>query len=158
MGNICRSPTAHAIVRALVERRGLAGRVEVDSAGTHATYHLGEPPDPRARKHAALRGYDMNGLRARKIAEADFQRFDLVVAMDWDNFDRLEELCPPGMRDKLRRMMEFASRSELDIVPDPYYGGPDGFEQVLDLLEDASHGLLDDLARRLDHCAAELPE
>jgi protein-tyrosine phosphatase len=157
MGNICRSPTAHAVFRTLVARRGLNGRVEVDSAGTHGHYHLGEPPDPRACRHAAARGYDLDGLKARRITPEDFQRFDLIVAMDRANHEHLQSLCPPALQGKLRRMMEFATRHRLEEVPDPYYGGPDGFEQVLDLLEDAAAGLLEELTRRLDPCPAELP-
>lgn len=158
MGNICRSPSAQAVVRTLADRAGLGERVVVDSAGTHATYHLGEPPDPRAMRHAAGRGYDLSDQRARRVTPEDFERFDLIIAMDWDNLERLEDICPPDHRGKLRRMMEFATRTDSDEVPDPYYGGPAGFELVLDYLEDAGTGLVRELARRIEHDPAELPE
>jgi protein-tyrosine phosphatase len=158
MGNICRSPSAQAVVRTLADRAGLGERVVVDSAGTHATYHLGEPPDPRAMRHAAGRGYDLSDQRARRVTPEDFERFDLIIAMDWDNLERLEDICPPDHRGKLRRMMEFATRTDSDEVPDPYYGGPAGFELVLDYLEDAGAGLVRELARRIEHDPAELPE
>lgn len=151
MGNICRSPTAEAVLRRKLEEAGLADLVEVDSAGTHA-YHLGSPPDERSRKHARQRGYDLEGLRARKVAEEDFERFDLLLAMDGDNMALLEAGCPPQLeqaRSKLRRLVEFipphSPHAGAQSVPDPYYGGPAGFDAVLDLVEHACDGLVEHL-------------
>jgi len=142
MGNICRSPTAEGVTRTLAWRRGLADRFEFDSAGTHG-YHVGAAPDRRARETAATRGYDLSALRARQVEPDDFDRFDLILAMDGDNLAFLESLCPPEHRGKLRLFLEFARESRVREVPDPYYGGPDGFQQVLDLIEDAATGLLE---------------
>jgi protein-tyrosine phosphatase len=147
MGNICRSPTAEGVFRHRLLRAGLMGHVEVDSAGTHA-YHVGSPPDARSQEHAALRGYDLSELRARQVQRQDFERFDLLLAMDWDNLALLEDAAPPGpdVRHKLRRLTEFIApdspHSGAQVVPDPYYGGPQGFDHVLDLVEAASDGLL----------------
>jgi protein-tyrosine phosphatase len=143
-GNICRSPTAEAVFRKLVADAGLADRIAADSAGTHG-YHVGEPPDRRTQLVARTRGYDLSGLRARRVAREDFQHFDLVVAMDREHQEILARLAPPSAGHKLRLMMEFARRSAHDEVPDPYFGGPEGFELVLDLLEDAAEGLLETL-------------
>lgn len=147
MGNICRSPTAEGVFRQLVERAGLQDRVLIDSAGTH-DYHAGEPPDERAQRHAAKRGYDLCSLRARQVSDQDFERFDLLLVMDWVNLSALEAQCPPEHRHKLRRLMEFATRHDSEVVPDPYYGAPQGFETVLDYLEDACAGLLAHLLER----------
>jgi protein-tyrosine phosphatase len=141
MGNICRSPTAEGVLRHQVEQAGLADRVRIDSAGTH-DYHVGSPPDRRSRHHAGLRGYDLGSLRARQVEREDFVRFDLVCAMDWDNFERLEQACPPAQRHKLKRLMEFAPAGLGEEVADPYYGGAEGFETVLDHVEAACAGLL----------------
>jgi len=141
-GNICRSPTAEGVFRKLAADAGLAERILVDSAGTHG-YHVGEPPDPRTREAAARRGYDLSPLRARKFERRDFERFDLVLAMDRDNQAILARLAQPSRGHKLRMMMEFARNFGEIEVPDPYYGGPLGFERVLDMLEDASRGLLE---------------
>jgi protein-tyrosine phosphatase len=148
-GNICRSPTAEAVFRKLVADAGLADRITADSAGTHA-YHVGEPPDRRTQLAARSRGYDLSELRARRVARDDFHRFDLVLAMDREHHEILGGLAPPSAAHKLRLVMEFARRSAHDEVPDPYYGGPDGFELVLDLLEDAAKGLLETLRLELD--------
>lgn len=148
MGNICRSPTAEAVVRYHVERAGLADRVWLDSAGTHG-YHIGAPPDERSQAHAARRGYDLSALRARRVEAADFQRFDLILAMDHGNLRWLRDECPPAERHKLRRMMEFAPPPRREEVPDPYYGGPAGFELVLDCLESAAQGLVAHLSAQL---------
>lgn len=137
-GNICRSPTAEGVFRALAEREGLP--VRVDSAGTH-DYHVGEPPDRRAAAHARERGYDISGLRARQVAPEDFERFDLLLAMDRGHLARLRQLSPQAQRHKLRLFLDFAGLQEAD-VPDPYYGGAEGFEQVLDMIEAASRGLV----------------
>lgn len=141
MGNICRSPTAEGVARTLAERIGVAAGFEFDSAGTHG-YHIGKAPDARASKAAALRGYDLSLLKARQVDDADFVLFDRILAMDRDNLDLLKQACPPVHHGKLGLILEFASRHEEDEVPDPYYGGPEGFERVLDLIEDAVHGLL----------------
>lgn len=154
MGNICRSPTAEAVLRHKLQQAGLHERVHVDSAGTHA-YHVGAPPDERAQKHARLRGYDLSHQRARKVDPSDFEAFDLVLAMDWDNLALLEENCPtdPQVRRKLRRLTEFVPSGSphegAQVVPDPYYGGPAGFDAVLDLVEAACDGLLDHIQRQL---------
>jgi len=147
MGNICRSPTAEAVFRALVAERGLEDRVEVDSAGTHA-YHVGEAPDPRAQRAAAKRGVSMDDLRARRVEGADFERFDLILAMDEDNLRILEDMCPSEHQHKLRLFLDFAADVEVREVPDPYYGGQKGFEYVLDLVEKAAEGLLQEITRR----------
>ena len=148
MGNICRSPTAEAVLRHKLARAGLAELVDVDSAGTHA-YHVGCPPDERSQKHARQRGYDLSPLRARKVHENDFAAYDLLLAMDWDNLALLEEACPPGqpaLRLKLRRLTEFlpegCPHAGVQTVPDPYYGGPAGFDAVLNLVEHACDGLV----------------
>lgn len=143
MGNICRSPTAEGVFRKLVQERGLADRFEIDSAGTHA-YHVGEPPDRRAVEAAARRGIALSTIRARQVADEDFDRFDLIVAMDEDNLERLQRLGRTG-RARVTLFLEYAASTELRGVPDPYYGGGNGFEQVLDLVEEAAEGLLREL-------------
>ena len=145
-GNICRSPTAEAVLRAMVVRAGLTGSIEVDSAGTYHG-HAGWPPDPRSQRHAAKRGYDLSALRARAIGQDDYGRFDLILAMDWDNLDALRTDCPETHRAKLKRLMEFAPKAGADIVPDPYYGRTRDFETVLDLVEAGCTGLLAHLER-----------
>ncbi|MBC8518896.1 MAG: low molecular weight phosphotyrosine protein phosphatase [Gammaproteobacteria bacterium] len=145
MGNICRSPTAHGVFRKMVEDEGLSDRIEIDSAGTHS-YHVGHPPDERAQSTALHRGLDMSDLRARKAKERDFDRFDLVLAMDRDNYAILESYTSSATAEKLRLFMEFApDHWRTSEVPDPYYGGPNGFEQVFDMVEDASRGLISHL-------------
>jgi protein-tyrosine phosphatase len=141
MGNICRSPTAHGVFRQKVIDQGLADRVVVDSAGTH-NYHPGSPPDERSQVHAKKRGYELSDLRARQIRQADFEQFDLIAVMDWDNLAQVKEDCPPQHQTKLRRLTEFCTRHDSPIVPDPYYGGKQGFDDVLDLVEDACDGLM----------------
>jgi protein-tyrosine phosphatase len=142
MGNICRSPTAEGVARAMAERAGLAGFFEFDSAGTHG-YHIGNPPDKRARQAAEGRGYDLSALRARQVGTGDFLRFDRILAMDRDNLDLLRQACPAEHHHKLGLFLEFSARFDEDEVPDPYYGGPEGFQRVLDLIEDAAAGLLE---------------
>ncbi len=149
MGNICRSPTAQGMFESVVEEADLNGRIAIDSAGTHA-YHVGEGPDRRAIQAAAKRGIDLGGQRARRVEEADFTRFDYVLAMDSSNLDDLLSICPKQHRDKVRLFLEFAKNPLQQDVPDPYYGGGQGFERVLDLVEAGSLGLLDDIRRRLD--------
>ena len=136
MGNICRSPTAEGVVRRLAERSGVSSFLEVDSAGTHA-YHEGEQPDPRTRKVAAGRGYDLSGMRARRVREQDFSRFDRILAMDRQNLAPLLRSCPTEHLPKLGLFLEYAEGIGVDEVPDPYYGGEDGFEHVFQLLDEA---------------------
>jgi protein-tyrosine phosphatase len=145
MGNICRSPTAEGVFRYYAEQAGLADRLEIDSAGTHA-YHVGEPADRRARAAAERRGMSLDGIRARRVSAQDYQRFDYIIAMDEDNLARLRDEAPDGHDARLHLFLEFAAGSETE-VPDPYYGGAAGFERVLDLVEDASRGLLETLSR-----------
>ncbi|MGQ0709634.1 MAG: low molecular weight protein-tyrosine-phosphatase [Rhodoferax sp.] len=142
MGNICRSPTAHGVMRHKLAAAGLLARVEVDSAGTHA-YHVGEPPDARSQQHARQRGYDLSQQRARAVQDADFARFDLILAMDAENLHRLRQRCPPQHQHKLGLLTQHCSgHPQAREVPDPYYGGEAGFEYVLDLVEDACDSLL----------------
>jgi protein-tyrosine phosphatase len=141
LGNICRSPTAEGVMRTLAARDAPELELEVDSAGT-AGYHVGEPPDPRMRAAAARRGYDLNALRARIVEPGDFERFDLILAMDRENLAVLRRRAPQVAHERLRLFLEFAPHDEREEVPDPYYGGPNGFEDVLDLVEDAARGLL----------------
>lgn len=131
-------------MRTLVDRQGLAGQVELDSAGTHG-YHIGKPPDPRARAAAAKRGYDLSALRGRQVCPDDFVRFDYILAMDRDNLDLLLEACPIEYQAKVELFLNYAKRFSEDEVPDPYYGGPEGFDRVLDLVEDAAGGLIERL-------------
>lgn len=148
MGNICRSPTAHGVFRKLVEEAGLQDAISIDSAGTHA-YHVGNPPDPRSMAKAIERGLDMSDLRARQAMAADFELFDYVLAMDNDNYQGLSRLCPPSQKHKLHMFMAFADSNNATEVPDPYYGGARGFDQVFDMVEEASAGLLDDIRQQL---------
>jgi protein-tyrosine phosphatase len=145
MGNICRSPTAEGLTRKLLEDAGLHDRITVDSAGTH-DYHAGQPPDPRAQAAALRRGYDLSSLRARQIAEADFRNFDLLLAMDGNNFALIESMCPFQHRSKLGLLMSYARRTKTPFVPDPYCRGAADFDKVLDYLEDACSGLVEALA------------
>jgi len=147
LGNICRSPTAEGIFTKLVQDEGLGKRIRIDSAGTHA-YHVGNPPDARAQAAARKRGVELADLRARKVLAEDFEVFDYVLAMDLNNYEDLSEICPPGQEQKLSLFLEFAPDADVREVPDPYYGGATGFERVLDLVEQAAHGLLDDIRRR----------
>ena len=141
LGNICRSPTAEAVVRTLAAREAPELGLEVASAGT-AGYHVGEPPDPRMRSAAARRGYDLNTLRARIVEPRYFERFDLILAMDRENLAVLHRRVPEQARERVRLFLEFSPHREPEEVPDPYYGGPNGFEEVLDLVEAAARGLL----------------
>ena len=145
MGNICRSPTAEGVFRHHVDSAGLSENIEIDSAGTHA-YHVGEPPDRRARAAAERRGMSLDGIQARRVDATDFERFDYIIAMDEDNLYRLRQEAPDEHRAKLRLFLEFSTGVETE-VPDPYYGGTAGFERVLDLVDDASRGLLEALRR-----------
>ncbi|MDE2175009.1 MAG: low molecular weight phosphotyrosine protein phosphatase [Betaproteobacteria bacterium] len=148
MGNICRSPTAEGVFRARVREAGLEKRVRIDSAGTHA-FHVGSAPDRRSQRHALERGYDLSGLRARAVEDADFSRFDLLLAMDWDNLALLEQRCPPQFASRCRLFLSFAPQAPVAAVPDPYYGTERDFERVLDLVEQASAGLLAFIEKQL---------
>jgi protein-tyrosine phosphatase len=141
MGNICRSPTAEGVFRDLVVKQGLAADIFIDSAGTHA-YHEGEEADPRSQKAALARGVDLSGLRARRLIEEDFERFDYVLVMDEKNHASALKRCSDNHQKKLRYFLEFAPHLNSINLPDPYYGGKFGFERVLDMVEDASVGLL----------------
>ena len=147
-GNICRSPTAEGMARALAGDYGLDGRITLDSAGTHG-YHVGEPPDPRTVAAAAERGVDLSGQRARRVRDGDFQAFDLLVAMDRGHERLLRRTAPPAGDERIRLFMDYAPHLGHRDVPDPYYGGADGFELVLDLVEAAARGLLETVRR--DH-------
>jgi protein-tyrosine phosphatase len=147
MGNICRSPTAHGIFRRLVEQEGLADHILIDSAGTHA-YHIGKPPDERAQATALKRGFDLSDLRARQAAARDFEEYDYVLAMDRENHEILASLCPAGYEERLSLFLAYAPDLGIEEVPDPYWGGEQGFEQVFDMLEAASLGLLEEIRSR----------
>jgi protein-tyrosine phosphatase len=146
LGNICRSPSAEAVFRAIAAREAPELDLEIDSAGT-AGYHIGDAPDSRSQAAALRRGYDMSPLRARIVEERDFERFDLILAMDTNNLEVLRRRAPAGYRERVKLFLEFAPDCGFDEVPDPYYGGPTGFEQVLDLVEEASRGLLSHLRK-----------
>ena len=147
MGNICRSPTAEAVFRHYVENAGMSGQILIDSAGTH-DYHIGDVPDKRTQRAAQQRGYDMEGLRGRQVEAGDFQRFDYVLAMDRANLAILQRLAPPDSGAKVKLFLEYARHHAESEVPDPYYGGADGFERVLDMVEDAAEGLLQHIRQR----------
>ena len=141
LGNICRSPTAEAMLRRKVHEAGLDGRIEVDSAGT-ADYHVDSPPDRRAIAHGERRGLKMQHLRGRQVERADFDRFDFILAMDEDNLMNLQRLRPQGSRAKVALLLSYAPQAGAREVPDPYYGGAEGFETVLDLVESAADGFI----------------
>ena len=141
MGNICRSPTAEGVFRKKLSDQGLLYKVQIDSAGTH-NYHPQSPPDARSQAHALKRGYDLSELRARAVRDRDFDEFDLLLTMDWDNRALLEARCPAEHQHKVRGFAEFLQTTQASVIPDPYYGGEQGFEHVLDLIEEASDGLL----------------
>jgi len=147
MGNICRSPTAEGVFRKLHGELAPGLALQVDSAGTHA-YHVGEPPDARSYAAAKARGVDISGHRGRQATFQDFHQFDYVIAMDSDNLRRLQSLRPTESRAVLRLLLEYAPDVGLLDVPDPYYGGPGGFERVLDLVEQGSRGLLEEIKNR----------
>ena len=146
LGNICRSPTAEGVMRRLVDEAKLTERILIDSAGT-GDWHIGQPPDDRAQHAAEQRGYELAALRGRQVAAADFERFDLLIAMDDANVAALQRICPPAQRDKIRLLMEFVPSTDgrwagEREVADPYFGGAAGFEQVLDQCEAACRGLI----------------
>jgi protein-tyrosine phosphatase len=148
LGNICRSPSAEAVMLHRVGRARLSDKIVVDSAGT-GDWHIGQPPDERAQRAARRRGYDLSPLRGRQVSREDFARFDLLIAMDDANAAALTEACPAEYRDKIRLLMEFATRDDSRVVVDPYFGGDEGFERVLDQCEDACEGLLKALRTQL---------
>ena len=144
LGNICRSPTAEGVLRAMCEAEGVGEQLRIDSAGTGG-WHVGNPPDPRAIAAAAKRGVDLSCLRARQATAEDFHDFDFILAMDSSNYRDLEALRPQGSRAILARFLSFAGAGAPIDVPDPYYGGDDGFDAVLDLIEEASSGFIEHL-------------
>ena len=145
MGNICRSPLAQGVFENVARREGLEDEVFVDSAGTGA-WHVGSPPDERAQRSAGLRGLDLSSQRARRISPEDCDDFDYILTMDEDNYRMVSSLCRGSA--VIRPFLDFATDSPERGVPDPYYGGPDGFEHVLDLVEEASEGLIEDIRGR----------
>jgi protein-tyrosine phosphatase len=149
MGNICRSPTAEGVLRHYIRNNRLGDVVEVDSAGTHG-YHVGEAPDSRTQRAAAARGYNLTQFRARKVARQDLDYFDLILAMDKSNLDNLQRMATPEQQTRIKLFMEFAKNFDDDEVPDPYYGLGHGFDLVLDMVEDAAQGLVDEIRGRLD--------
>ncbi|MBU6487501.1 MAG: low molecular weight phosphotyrosine protein phosphatase [Burkholderiales bacterium] len=148
LGNICRSPTAEAVMRAQVEAAGLSQRIVIDSAGT-GDWHVGKAPDARAQQAGHARGYQLAPLRARQVSADDFRRFELLLAMDEANVENLRRICPPALRDRVRLLLEFAPHLGRREVADPYFGGSEGFEAVLDQCEAACQGLLAYLQTRL---------
>ena len=155
-GNICRSPTAEGVSRGLAMRQGVDHLFEFDSAGTHG-YHVGEPPDPRTIAAALRRGYDLAPLRARRVTDFDFIRFDYLLAMDREHLELLQRACPRPHRNKLGLFLEFSQRFDADEVPDPYYGGAHGFDHVLDLVEDAATQLILKLSAKRQDAIPGIP-
>lgn len=147
LGNICRSPTAEAVFRAKLEQRNLPFEVEIDSAGT-ASWHVGKPPDRRMINAGSERGYDLSPLRARQVKAEDFGRYDYILAMDQENLKHLRSLRPEGSKTEPQLFLDYATGIDEAEVPDPYYGGENGFFHVIELIENASDGLLDGLAAR----------
>ena len=146
LGNICRSPTAEGVFRHLVAAEGLSESITIDSAGTGA-WHIGDPPDARAQAAARRRGIELSGQRARQVAAGDFERFDYVIAMDQSNLANLSMQAPDAAHPRIHLFLDFAPDVGTKEVPDPYYGGPGGFDDVLDMIEAASMGLLQDIRR-----------
>ncbi len=147
-GNICRSSTAEGVLRHYIQAAGLGDVVEIASAGTHG-YHIGEPPDPRTVAHAKRRGFDLSAQRARKVRAEDFHTYDLILAMDRGHFAHLESLRPTNARADVQMYLEYHPARAHTDVPDPYYGGAEGFEEVLDLVEQASKTLLQKISAGL---------
>jgi protein-tyrosine phosphatase len=146
-GNICRSPTAAGFFKKLIRDAGLAGYIDVDSAGTH-NFHVGESPDARAKSVAEKHGFSLEGTGARMVELNDFYRFDHILAMDWDNLTQLRSMCPPHLKHKLQLLMRYASDHEEAVVPDPYYGGVEAFHKMISCIEDACGGLFDLIQKR----------
>jgi len=147
-GNICRSPTAEGVFRHLARERGVLERLRIDSAGM-VDYHVGQPPDPRAVEHAARRGYDISDLRARQVSWSDYHQFDRILAMDRGHLRELKGEAPTGTLGRIARFLDYSDAWRGQDVPDPYFGGPRGFEEVLDMVEDASSRLLETLVAEL---------
>ena len=148
MGNICRSPLAEGVFRHLVHQADLVAQIQADSAGTHS-YHIGAPPDPRSQATALRRGVDLGNLRARRVTQDDLSQFDYVLAMDRENYQELVNLCDsPELRPRIRLLLEFAPELPEQEVADPYYGGANGFERSMDLIEEAARGLLREIRQR----------
>lgn len=148
MSNICRSPTAEVVLRQYIKNNNLGDKVEVDSAGTHG-YHVGEAPDSRTQRAASIRGYNLSQLRARKVARQDLDYFDLILAMDKSNLDNLQRMATPEQQERIKLFMRYAKHFEDEEVPDPYYGLGHGFDLVLDMVEDASQGLIEEIKQKL---------
>jgi protein-tyrosine phosphatase len=146
MGNVCRSPISQGVFEELVRREGLEGEISVDSAGTHS-YHMGRAPDPRAQESARRRGLDLSLQRARRITPEDCERYDYVLTMDGENYRLVSALCRSGSAE-IQPFLDYAPDCTQTEVPDPYYGGPEGFERVMDLVEAASKGLLEDIKKK----------
>ncbi len=146
LGNICRSPTAHAVFKKLVDEQNLGGLIQIDSSGT-GDWHVGHPPDERATLEAKKRGYDMSDLRAQQISLEDFESYDYILAMDKSNLVNLKAMCPEGSKGQPQLFLSFSVSPEKEEVPDPYYGGDEGFAEVLDMIERASDGLLQEICR-----------
>ncbi|HUI99971.1 MAG TPA: low molecular weight protein-tyrosine-phosphatase [Usitatibacter sp.] len=148
-GNICRSPTAEGVLREAAGKRGLSDRVRIASAGTH-DYHVGEAPDPRAVRHASQRGYDLSPLRASQVSERDFHEHDYILAMDRGHLRILRAIAPSGAKARVGLFLDASARWEGEDVPDPYYGGVEGFERVLDMVEEAAERWLDRIEAQLE--------
>ncbi|MBV1869476.1 MAG: low molecular weight phosphotyrosine protein phosphatase [Gammaproteobacteria bacterium] len=146
LGNICRSPTAHVVFEHKVAQKNLAHYFEIDSAGT-AAHHVNQPPDKRAQREAKQRGYDLSRLRARQVTASDFSGFDYILAMDVENLSSLRKACLPQYLHKVALFLPYGGGAEVE-VPDPYYGGEEGFSHVLDLVEQASNGLLCEITKQ----------
>ena len=144
LGNICRSPMAEGVFRRVAEEQGVLDRFEIDSAGL-GDWHAGQAPDTRAQQAAGNRGIDISGQSARQVTGADYDRFDLLLAMDSANYEKLTELAPKEARHKVRQFLDFAPQTGTRDVPDPFFGGREGFDHALDLIEAAARGLLADL-------------
>lgn len=149
LGNICRSPTAQGVFEQLVSESGLSEQIGVDSAGT-SDWHIGKSPDRRATQAAKLRGYDISSLRARQLSQADFEHFDYILAMDQENLANIKELAPASFAGHTGLFLDFSKAFTEDEVPDPYFGGEEGFSIVLDMVEDASRGLMAKIVQQLD--------
>ncbi|MGM0631786.1 MAG: low molecular weight protein-tyrosine-phosphatase [Pseudomonadota bacterium] len=147
LGNICRSPTAHAVMESRLAAAGLGDRIEVDSAGT-GDWHVGKAPDARAQQAGLGRGYDLSALRARQLVMDDFHQFDYLLAMDHNNLAHMQQMAPAGLRERIHLML--SPLQQADEVPDPYYGAEDGFDEVLDLVEAACDAWVDEFRRRLE--------
>lgn len=152
LGNICRSPTAEGIFRRKVKEAGLDAEVLIDSCGT-GSWHIGNPPDERALAYAATQGIDLSGLRARKLSAADYSRFDYVIAMDMRNLKTIKARAPKSATARISLLLDFDPHSPTREVPDPYYGGEDGFRRVYTLVNNACDRLLDDIRKRLERGA-----